>query len=86
MNRTERGLTPALDWIERNGPPVRRPRRPGFGSRLLTLLIERQLNGEVTRTFGRDGLTVHMNVPLTHERWPAPGEAAMPAGAGAWQR
>jgi two-component sensor histidine kinase len=80
VSRTKRGLTLALDWIERNGPPVRRPRRAGFGSRLLTLLIERQLNGEVRRTFGRDGLTVHMNVPLTHERWPAPGEAAvMPA-------
>ena len=77
VNRTERGLTLALDWIERNGPPTRRPRRLGFGSRLLTLLIERQLNGEVTRAFGREGLTVHMDVPLTHERWPnAPAAAA----------
>jgi len=77
VSRAERGLTLALDWIERNGPPARRPRRLGFGSRLLTLLIERQLNGDVTRTFGRKGLTVHMNVPLTHERWPtAPGAAA----------
>ncbi len=77
VSRSERGLTLALDWTERNGPPARRPRRFGFGSRLLTLLIERQLNGEVTRTFGREGLTVHMNVPLTHERWPtAPAIAA----------
>jgi two-component sensor histidine kinase len=83
VSRTERGLTLALDWIERNGPPARRPRRFGFGSRLLTLLIERQLNGEVTRAFGREGLTVHMDVPLTHERWPnAPGAAAnMPESA-----
>jgi two-component sensor histidine kinase len=77
--RTERGLTLALDWIETNGPPARRPRRLGFGSRLMTLLIERQLNGEVTRSFSRAGLTVHMVVPLTHERWPtAPGPAAAP--------
>jgi two-component sensor histidine kinase len=83
VHRTERGLTLALDWIERNGPPARRPRRSGFGSRLLTLLIERQLNGEVTRTFSREGLTVHMDVPLTHERWPtAPGLGmAMPEHA-----
>lgn len=84
VNRTERGLTLALNWIEKNGPPARRPRRLGFGSRLMTLLIERQLNGEVTRSFTRAGLTVHMVVPLTHERWPtAPGSAISLAQAGA---
>lgn len=78
VTRTERGLTLTLDWIEKNGPPVRRPRRLGFGSRLMTLLIERQLNGAVARSFGRAGLNVHMVVPLTHERWPtAPGTAGV---------
>ena len=81
VSRTERGLTLALDWIERNGPPARRPRRLGFGSRLMTLLIERQLNGEVTRSFGRAGLTVHMVLPLTHERWPTAPESAAAAMA-----
>jgi two-component sensor histidine kinase len=75
--RMERGITLVLDWVEKNGPPARRPRRLGFGSRLIALVIERQLNGEVTRTFSRSGLTVHMVVPLTHERWPtAPSGAA----------
>ncbi len=60
VGRTERGMTLALDWVESNGPPVRRPRRAGFGSRLVDLVIERQLNGEVhrdirqQRTFGAD--------------------------------
>ena len=72
VSRTERGMTLALDWVEKNGPPTRRPRRLGFGSRLLSLVIERQLNGEVQRTFSRNGLVVHMVVPLTHERWPSP--------------
>ena len=49
VSRTARGMTLALDWVERNGPPTRRPRRLGFGSRLISLVIERQLNGEVTR-------------------------------------
>ena len=83
VSRTQRGLTLTLDWIEKNGPPARRPRRFGFGSRLLTLLIERQLNGEVTRSFTRTGLTVHMVVPLTHERWPTapmPAETAIAEG------
>jgi two-component sensor histidine kinase len=74
--RTKRGMTLTLDWVEKNGPPARRPRRLGFGSRLIGLVIERQLNGEVHRTFDRSGLSVHMIVPLTHERWPSADSAA----------
>jgi two-component sensor histidine kinase len=73
--RTNRGVTLTLDWVEKNGPPTRRPRRVGFGSRLIDLVIERQLNGEVTRTFSKKGLSVRMLVPLTHERWPSPSPA-----------
>jgi two-component sensor histidine kinase len=76
VSRTERGMTLILDWVEKNGPPARRPRRLGFGSRLVGMVIERQLNGEVQRSFTRNGLSVHMVVPLTHERWPSPGAAA----------
>ena len=71
VSRTERGMTLVLDWVERNGPRARRPRRLGFGSRLIALVIERQLNGEVTRSFTHNGLSLHLVVPLTHERWPA---------------
>lgn len=70
VSRTQRGMTLMLDWLEKNGPPARRPRKTGFGSRLIDLVIERQLNGEVTRVFSRKGLAVRFVVPLTHERWP----------------
>jgi two-component sensor histidine kinase len=70
VGSTNRGPTLTLDWIEKNGPAARRPRKPGFGSRLIGLVIERQLNGEVHRTFSRSGLAVHMTVPLTRDRWP----------------
>ncbi len=70
VGRTQRGVTLTLDWVEKNGPQTRRPRRVGFGSRLIDLVIQRQLNGEVTRSFTRKGLAVKMVVPLTHERWP----------------
>jgi hypothetical protein len=63
-------MTLTFDWIERNGPPTRRPRRTGFGSRLIGLVIERQMNGEVHTTYTRDGFSIRMVVPLTHERWP----------------
>ena len=67
---TSRGMTLTFDWVERDGPPVRRPRRTGFGSRLIGLVIERQMNGEVRSAYTRDGFTIRMIVPLTHERWP----------------
>jgi two-component sensor histidine kinase len=75
VNRTQRGMTLTLDWVEKNGPPARRPRRVGFGTRLIDLVIRRQLNGEVTRSYSRKGFAVKMLVPLTHERWPAPVSA-----------
>jgi two-component sensor histidine kinase len=71
VERMQRGMTLTMDWVEKNGPPARRPRRTGFGTRLIDLVIRRQLNGEVTRTFSRKGLAVKMLVPLTHERWPS---------------
>jgi two-component sensor histidine kinase len=70
VGRTQRGMTLTFDWVERGGRPARRPRRVGFGSRLIGLVIERQMDGEVQRTYGRDGLSVRLIVPLTHERWP----------------
>jgi len=67
---TRRGMTLTFDWAERGGPPARRPRRSGFGSRLIGLVIERQLNGEVHASYAREGFFIRMIVPLTHERWP----------------
>jgi PAS domain S-box-containing protein len=83
VGRTQRGMTLMLDWVETKGPSTRRPRRTGFGSRLINLVIERQLNGEVHRTFTADGLTVRLVVPLTHERWPGSvAPVATPPGRG----
>ncbi len=85
VGRTTRGLTLALNWKESGGPAPRRARKNGFGSRLITMVIERQLNGEVHPTFTPRGLEVHLVVPLTHERWPGrfvkPAEMDMPMPA-----
>jgi two-component sensor histidine kinase len=75
MERTARGRTLIMDWVEKNGPPTRRPRKTGFGTRLIDLVIQRQLNGEVIRNYSSEGLSVKMLVPLTHERWPSPPAA-----------
>jgi two-component system CheB/CheR fusion protein len=70
VDRTERGLTLLFDWAERLGPPPQKARRAGFGSQLINMVIERQLNGEVHQTFGDKGFDAKLIVPLTHERWP----------------
>jgi PAS domain S-box-containing protein len=70
VERTEQGLTLLFDWKERNGPPHKRNRRPGFGSKLIHMVIERQLNGHVLQSFGPKGMEAKLTVPLTHERWP----------------
>jgi two-component sensor histidine kinase len=70
VGRAGRGLTLTLDWKERGGPEPKRHRRPGFGSRMITMVIERQLNGEVQQSFAPQGLEARLIVPLTHERWP----------------
>ena len=71
VSRAPRGMTLALDWVEKNGPPARRPRKLGFGMRLIDLVIRRQLNGEAAYSYSRKGLSVKLAVPLTHERWPS---------------
>ncbi|MEA2878149.1 MAG: hypothetical protein QOF14_3345, partial [Hyphomicrobiales bacterium] len=77
VERAAQGLRLALDWKERGGPPPRRSRRVGFGSRLIGMVIERQLNGSVERKFGPEGMDARLVVPLTHERWPGQvGQAA----------
>ena len=70
VTRTQQGLTLMLDWKESHGPAPRKQRRAGFGSRLISMVIERQLNGQVEQTFSPDGLQTRLIVPLTHERWP----------------
>jgi len=83
LAHTEQGTALVFNWVERGGPPARRPRRLGFGSRLIALVIERQMNGKVERSYGRAGLTVRMTIPLTHQRWPtsAVGKASEKAEA-----
>jgi len=81
VSRTAQGLALELDWKERGGPPPsRRARKPGFGSRLIGMVIERQLNGTMQRNFGPEGLDARLVVPLSHERWPR--QVVMPAEDG----
>jgi PAS domain S-box-containing protein len=80
VSRAEQGLTLELAWQERGGPPPKRGRHTGFGSRLIGMVIERQLGGEIHRTFSPKGLDARLVVPLAHERWPQRAAQELPDG------
>ena len=53
-----------LTWREAGGPEVVTPGTPGFGTRLIDFAIKRDLNGSVERSYGSDGLSVEVRIPL----------------------
>jgi PAS domain S-box-containing protein len=54
-----------LVWRERGGPPVAGPGAAGFGSRLLTATVQRQLGGRFTAEWSPDGLTCRIQLPAS---------------------
>ena len=53
-----------LTWTERGGPPVQRPTRRSFGTRMMESLGQ-QLNGHVRLTYDPSGLVYFLDVPLS---------------------
>ncbi len=45
-----------IEWTERGGPPVQRPERRGFGSRIVELALPNELGGEVNVDYRAEGL------------------------------
>jgi len=54
-----------INWHESGGPPVRTPSRIGFGSAMIQITIERQLNGELEFDWAPDGLNCQIAVDET---------------------
>jgi PAS domain S-box-containing protein len=57
-----------LQWLERGGPPVRAPRRRGFGSRLILRGIATDLDGQAWLDFEPLGLRARMEFPIKPPR------------------
>ena len=57
----------ALDWHESLPTPIESPRREGFGSKLITMNLERELNGSIARHFTPGGLRATMRLPWNAE-------------------
>jgi len=52
-----------LTWTEKGGPPVERPARRSFGTRMMESLGQ-QLNGRVQLTYDPSGFVYRLDVPL----------------------
>jgi two-component sensor histidine kinase len=66
----------ALTWTETGGPPVAKPTRRGFGSRLIERSLRGELKGAATMDYGPRGLVCTMRATLSD-----PVEGAGPLGA-----
>jgi len=53
-----------LTWKEASQSGVAAPSKAGFGTTLIDLNITRELGGTIERTFGSDGLTIRIEIPL----------------------
>ena len=57
------GADVRIDWQELGGPAVQSMQPDGFGSRLITLSVERQLGGRIARDWSADGLKLSLWIP-----------------------
>lgn len=70
----DRSVSPAtveIAWTERGGPQVKAPRRQGFGSRLVEKGLTRELGGNVSLRFDREGLRCQIRLPESAKVSPA---------------
>jgi two-component sensor histidine kinase len=51
-------------WQEKHGPPVSKPSRKGFGSRLIGRLIEGDFGGEVDLNYQPSGVICRVSAPM----------------------
>lgn len=52
-----------LSWLERGGPPVAKPELSGFGSTVITRMVEMNTDGEVSVEFAPTGVEWHLSCP-----------------------
>ena len=58
------GARVRFEWLESGGPPVARPSRSGFGTRLLERGIARELDGTAELDYRKEGLSFRLEFPL----------------------
>jgi two-component sensor histidine kinase len=56
-----------LQWIENGGPAVERPKRRGFGMRVIEEVVQRQLRGKVQFDWPPGGVACRIELPAAAE-------------------
>jgi PAS domain S-box-containing protein len=56
----------AMSWTERNGPPVSRPERRGFGTTVVESMAKRTVDGEVQLDFAPSGVIWRLSCPASN--------------------
>jgi two-component sensor histidine kinase len=54
----------SIGWTERNGPPVVAPTHRGFGTIVITKMVEMSLDGEAVLDYSSTGLIWRLTCPL----------------------
>jgi PAS domain S-box-containing protein len=53
-----------IDWVEQGGPPTRAPERRGFGSRLVSRVVEGELGGSLETRYQDSGFAASISIPV----------------------
>jgi two-component sensor histidine kinase len=63
---TEESVPPTFlfRWREHGGPPVAKPQRQGFGSRLIKDFMANDFGGSVQLSYERNGVVCELKSPL----------------------
>jgi two-component sensor histidine kinase len=56
----------AMNWTERNGPPVSAPKRRGFGRTVVDAMAKRTVGGEVELDYAPSGLAWRLTCPAAN--------------------
>jgi PAS domain S-box-containing protein len=64
VNISAEGRTLRFVWVEKNGPHLTRPKREGFGTKILTQVLAAQIQAKVTLDYRPKGLHARVVVPL----------------------
>ena len=80
VSSAESGRRLRISWRESGGPPVRKPRRTGFGTRLIERGLAADLNGKVEIDYAPDGVrcTIEAALPSAGQdaKFELPGRTA----------
>jgi PAS domain S-box-containing protein len=61
--RADRG-TLTMEWVEAGGPSVQAPTSKGYGTKVISASVERQLGGRATFDWRREGLGFTLSIPI----------------------